>query len=301
MPLKYPTKNLETLRNKMTKSKIQIITVQGVEIRLIPKNEERYVSLTDMAKNFGESKTLIQNWMRTRSTVEFLGLWEEMNNSNFNEIEYETLKNNSGGNTFTLSPKKWIESVNAIGIESKVGRYGSGTSAHSEIALEFGSWLKPAFKLMIIQEFKRLKEKEAERYNWDVNRIITKANFHIHSEAVKKHLVPPRIENTKAEGYVFANELDVLNLALFGVTAKQWRIQNPKLKGNLRDHATTEQLLVLSNLQSLNAKLMEWGSDEEQRLDILNKTAIDQMEILMRRATLKQLPANNKKQLKSGK
>lgn len=287
----------------MTKSKVQIISVKGVEIRLIPKNEEQYISLTDIAKNFGEPKTLIQNWMRTRNTVEFLGIWEEMNNENFNGIEFDALKSESGSNAFSLSPKKWIKSVNAIGIISKVGRYGSGTSAHMEIASEFGSWLSPAFKLLVFQELTRLKKEESAKFNleWNVNRIISKANFHIHSEAVKKYLVPPRIKNTKAEGYVFANENDILNLALFGVTAKQWRIQNPTLKGNIRDHATTVQLIVLSNLQSLNAKLMEFGSDEEQRLDILNKTAIEQMEIFTSRATLKQLPASKKKELKDGK
>lgn len=289
----------------MSKGKLipSSITVKGVEIRLTPKNKEPYVSLTDIARNYGESKTMIQNWMRTRSTVEFLGVWEMMNNlENFDNIEFETLKNAAGSNRFTLSPKKWIESVNAKGLISKAGRHGGGTSAHPEIAAEFASWLDPVFKLYVFQELNRLKGEEAQQKNleWNVHRIISKANFQIHSEAVRKHLVPPRIKNTKAEGIVFASESDLLNVALFGITAKQWRIQNPELKGNIRDFATTEQLLVLSNLQSLNSKLMEWGSDQEQRLDILNKTAIEQMEVLTMSSTLKQLP-QSPKQLKDGK
>jgi len=287
----------------MAKLKPSIIIVQGVEIRITPKNEESYISLTDIAKSFGgDSKTTIQNWMRTRSTVEFLGVWEKINNDEFNSIEFEAIKNASGSNVFSLSPKKWIEKVNAVGITSKAGRYGGGTSAHSEIASEFASWLSPSFKLYVFQELNRLKGEEAKRNNleWNVHRIMSKANFHIHTEAVKKHLVPPRIKNTKAEGIVYANEADILNVALFGMTAKQWKIENPAMTGNMRDIATTEQLLVLSNLQSLNSKLMEWGSDAEQRLDILNKTAIDQMEILMMSATLKQLP-KEKQQLKDGK
>ncbi|MDB4505747.1 MAG: KilA-N domain-containing protein [Saprospiraceae bacterium] len=280
----------------MAKLKPSTIVVKGNEIRLIPKNEESYISLTDIAKGFGDSKTMIQNWMRTRSTVEFLGVWENMNNDDFNRIEFEEIKNASGSNAFSLSPKKWIEMVGAIGITSKAGRYGGGTFAHSEIASEFASWLSPSFKLFVFQELNRLKGEEAKRNNldWNVHRIISKANFQIHSEAVKKHLVPPRIKNTRAEGIVYANEADILNVALFGMPAKQWKIQNPELKGNMRDNATTEQLLVLSNLQSLNAKLMEWGSDAEQRLDILNKTAIDQMGILTMGSTLKQLPKDIK-------
>lgn len=277
------------------------ITVKGMEIRIYSKSDEEYISLTDIAKKLpAEPRITIQNWLRTRNTVEFLGVWEVINNpEDFNRIEFETLKNQAGSNAFSLSPKRWIETVNAKGITSKSGRYGSGTYAHSEIAFEFLSWMNPAFKLYVLQEFNRLKGVEAQRNNleWDVHRIISKANFHIHSDAVRKHLIPPRIKNTKAEGIVFANETDLLNLALFGMTAKQWRIQNPKLKGNQRDHADTVQLLVLSNLQSLNAKLMEWGSDTEQRLDILNKTAIEQMEILTMNSTLKQLP-HSAKQLK---
>lgn len=287
----------------MAKLKPSIIIVQGVEIRLTPKNEESYISLTDIAKGLRmDPKTTIQNWMRTRNTVEFLGVWEMINNDDFNHTEFETIKNASGSNAFSLSPKKWIETVNAAGITSKAGRHGGGTSAHTEIASEFASWLSPSFKLYVFQELNRLKGEEAKRNNleWNVHRIMSKANFHIHTEAVKKHLVPPRIKNTRAEGIVYANEADILNVALFGMTAKQWKIQNPEMTGNMRDNSTTEQLLVLSNLQSLNSKLMEWGSDAEQRLDILNKTAIDQMGVLTMSATLKQLP-KEKKQLKSGK
>ncbi|MFK7772402.1 MAG: KilA-N domain-containing protein [Saprospiraceae bacterium] len=288
----------------MSKLKPKIITVQGQEIRLNHKYDDPFFSLTDIAKKFGEPRIVIQNWLRTRNTIEFLGVWEGLNNSDFNSIEFDALKNQSGSNAFTLSPKKWIETVNAKGIVSKMGRYGSGTEAHFDIAAEFLSYLSPAFKLMVIQEFKRLFSEEAKRKNleWDIRRIMSKANFQIHTEAVKKHLIPPRIKNTRAEGMVYANESDVLNVSLFGMTAKQWRIENPKLKGNIRDHATAEQLLVLSNLQSLNSKLMEWGSDMDQRIEILNKTAIDQMEILTMKSTLNQLPKDkNEKQLKSGK
>ena len=278
------------------------IMVKGMEIRIYSKSDEIYLSLTDIAKKLPtEPRITIQNWLRTRSTIEFLGVWEMINNSeDFNRIEFETLKNQAGSNAFSLSPKKWIQTVNAKGIRSKSGRYGSGTTAHSEIAFEFLSWLNPAFKLYVLQEFNRLKEADAYRNNleWDVHRVISKANFHIHSDAVRKHLIPPRIKNTKAEGFVFASEMDRINVALFGMTSKQWRIQNPKLKGNIRDHADTVQLLVLSNLQSLNAKLMEWGSDSDQRFDILNKTAIEQMEILTMNSTLKQLPQSSTKHLK---
>lgn len=290
----------------MSKGKLipDAITVQGVEIRLTQKNKEPFVSLTDIAKQYGEPKIVIQNWMRNKNTVEYLGVWEIMNNAKtFDQTAYEDLKSQSGTNRFTLSPKKWIETVNAKGIISKAGRYGSGTSAHTEIAAEFASFLDPVFKLYVFQELNRLTSADAKQRNleWNINRIITKANYQIHSEAVKKHLVPPRIKNTKAEGMVFANEADILNVSLFGMTAKQWRLQNPELEGNIRDHATTEQLLVLSNLQSLNAKLMEWGSDEEQRLDILNKTAIEHMQVLTMSSTLKQLPPSEKKGLKKGK
>lgn len=289
----------------MSKLKPTTITVQGQEIRLNHKYDEPFFSLTDIAKKFGEPRIMIQNWLRTRNTIEFLGIWESIHNpEHFKSIEFDALKNEAGSNSFTLSPKKWIETVNAKGMVSKMGRYGSGTDAHFDIAAEFLSWLNPAFKLMVIQEFKRLFSEEAKRKNleWDIRRIMTKANYQIHSEAVKKHLIPPRIKNSRAEGIVFASEADVLNVALFGLTSKQWRVENPKLKGNIRDHATAEQLLVLSNLQSLNSKLMEWGSDQEQRAEILNKTAIDQMEILTMRSTLKQLPKEKKaKELKSGK
>jgi hypothetical protein len=286
----------------MSKLKPQVIIVQGQEIRLNHKYEDPFFSLTDIAKKFGEPRIMIQNWLRSRNTIEFLGVWESLNNPEFKSIEFDALKNEAGSNAFTLSPKKWIETVNAKGMVSKMGRYGSGTEAHFDVAAEFLSWLNPAFKLLVIQEFKRLFSEEAKRKNleWDIRRIMSKANFQIHTEAVKKHLIPPRIKNTRAEGMVYANEADILNVALFGMTAKQWKIQNPEMTGNMRDNSTTEQLLVLSNLQSLNSKLMEWGSDAEQRLDILNKTAIDQMGVLTMSATLKQLP-KEKKQLKDGK
>jgi len=268
------------------------ITVKGVEIRLTPKNKEPFISLTDIAKIYGESKTMIQNWMRTRSTVEFLGVWEMMNNlEDFDHIKFEALKNESGSNRFTLSPKKWIESVNAKGMISKAGKYGGGTSAHPEIAAEFASYLDPVFKLYVFQELNRLKGEEAQQKNleWNVHRIISKANFQIHSEAVRKHLVPPRIKNTKAEGIVFASESDLLNVALFGITAKQWRIQNPKKRGNMRDHASNEQLLVMANLESHNAQFIKEGLRKDERLIKLNEIAIYQMQVLINTNILKGL------------
>jgi len=277
------------------------IIVDGVAINYFVENDKDFINITDIAKSFEVGTASIESWMRNRNTIEFLGTWESLYNQNFNSVGFDGIKSNVGLNTFKLSVKKWIEKTNSVGILATAGRYG-GTFAHKDIAMQFCYWLSPKFQLYLIKEFQRLKEEEAQRNNleWNVHRILTKANFQIHSEAVKRHLVPPRIKNTKAEGYIFANEADILNVSLFGMTAKQWRIQNPELNGNIRDHAKTEQLLVLSNLQSLNAKLMEWGSDEEQRLDILNKTAIEQMQILTMSSTIKQLPGGKKK-LKKGK
>lgn len=279
------------------------ILVEGTEIKLLSFSDKDYVSMTDIAAKFGEARILVQNWMRARGTIDFLGVWEELNNPNFNRIGFDAFKMEAGSNTFTMSPTKWIDGTAAIGVVTKAGRYGGGTFAHQDIAMEFCSWLSPVFKLYVIREFQRLKEEESERLSldWSVKRIMTKANYRIHTEAVRAHLVPPRLQYTKTEGFYFANEADLLNLALFGMTAKQWRDQNPDKKGNLRDHATPEQLLVLSNLQSLNAKLMKWGCDNELRLKILNEAAIEEMEVLLSGTGLEKLPDASSKKLKKPK
>jgi len=287
----------------MTKSTTTIL-VNGVEIALFKIKEEDFVCISDMAGAVGgESRTVIANWMRNRNTVQFLGTWEKLNNNGFFNIEvYEQMLYEAGSNVFTLSPSKWIKETNAKGIVNKMGR-GGGTYAHKDIALGFCYYLSPEFQLYVIQEFQRLKEDEAQRSNleWNVHRVMTKANHRILTEAIREHLVPPRIQHTRHEGIVFANEADLINMALFGMTAKQWRTMNPEAKGNQRDNATKEQLLVLSNLQSLNSKLMEWGCGEEERLEILNSTAIQQMNILLTSTSLNQLPSEKQKRLKKGK
>jgi len=279
----------------MAKQKHSKITVEGAEISIIELNDADFISLTDIVKKF-EDDQILYRWMRNRNTLEYLGVWEQVYNPDFNTTEFDRFRFESGLNTFSMSPKKWIESTNAKGIVSKSGRHGGGTYAHKDIALEFCSWVNPVFKFYMIREFQRLKEDEAKRYNleWDVKRIMAKATYPIHTEAVRQHLIPPKILHTKLEGLYFANEADLLNLALFGMTAKDWKLQNPEAKGNLRDSATHEQLLVLSLLQGLNAKLLEWGSDAQQRLELLNKAAIEWMEVMLRDDGLKKLPGGQK-------
>lgn len=284
-------------------SRKRTIVVNGKEITLLPRpNQEDYISLTDIMKSF-DDEFAIYSWLRNRNTVEFIGVWEELHNPDFKGNEFVRFKSEVGLNTFNLTPKKWIEATNAIGMIVKSGRYGGGTFAHQDIAINFCYWLSPTFQLYLIKEFQRLKEEEAERQSieWNVRRIMSKANYRIHTEAVREHLIPPRLQYTKMEGLYFANEADVLNMALFGMTAKEWRLQNPEAKGNIRDNATAEQLLVLSNLQSLNAKLMKWDCDQEQRLQILNEAAIEEMQILVSSTSLKQLPEDEKKKLGRGK
>lgn len=267
----------------MAKNKRKTIQVQEFEISLLLREGGEYVSLTDMARKFNtRTDVVIQRWFRNRNTIDFLAIWEELHNPNFNPTRLGGIRNDLSLNSFVLSSKQWINMTNAIGIESRAGRYG-GTYAHRDIAMEFGSWLSPVFKMYLIKEFQRLKEAEASAKNlkWDVHRIMAKANYKILTEAVREHLIPPKIQNTKLEGIYFATEADLINVALFGMTAKEWKITNPKSKGNIRDHATHEQLLVLSNLQSLNAKLMKWGCDQAQRVSILNESAIEELQILI--------------------
>ncbi|MCR9286522.1 MAG: KilA-N domain-containing protein [Bacteroidetes bacterium] len=272
------------------------IHIDGTEIRLVGQNNtQEYIAISDIAKNFGEPRIVIANWLRARSTIKFLGTWERLNNTQFDLKNFESLLYESADNSFTITPEKWVEKTVAIGIKNKTGRNG-GTFAHQDLALGFCYWISPEFQLYLIREFQRLKEDEAERLStdWNIKRIMSKANYRIHTEAVREHLIPPKLQYTKMEGFYFASEADVINLALFGLTAKQWRLQNPDKKGNMRDHATPEQLLVLSNLQSLNAKLMKWGCDEEQRLQILNESAIEEMNILLSGTSLKRLTPKKK-------
>ncbi len=268
-------------------AKRQIIQVDGSAISLLSFDKEEYISLTDIANRFGDD-VMIYSWMRNRNTVEFLGVWEQLHNPDFKGHEFVTFKTEAGLNNFNLTPKKWVDATNAIGILSKAGRYGGGTYAHQDIALEFCSWLSPVFRLYVLKEFQRLKEAEND-LDWNVRRIMASANYRIHTEAVRQHLVPPLLQRTDKEGLTMASEADLLNLALFGMTAKDWRLQNPDAKGNIRDHATHEQLLVLSNLQSLNGRLLKWGCDKTQRLQILNETAIEEMEVLLSNPSLKEL------------
>jgi len=259
------------------KAKKSTINVQGTEINILSQKDNDFISLTNMANKFG-GDDLIYSWMRNRNTLEFLGIWEQMHNTTFKGGEFETFKKEAGLNSFHLTPKKWIDATNAIGIQSKAGRYGGGTYAHKDLAFEFGSWLSPEFKLYLIKEFQRLKEDENSRLSlaWDVNRTLSKLNYRIHTDAIREHIIPNDITKEQAN-YVYASEADVLNVALFGKTAKQWRDENSKLEGNIRDYATIEQLLVLANIESLNAEFIRMNLPQNERLLKLNQTAIVQL------------------------
>ncbi|WP_296332068.1 KilA-N domain-containing protein [uncultured Treponema sp.] len=254
------------------------INVQQTEITVIELNGKDYISLTDMVKNIENDLALIEKWLRNKNTIEFLGIWEEMYNPNFNSPEFEGIKNEAGLNRFILSVKQWTEKTNSIGIIAKAGRYG-GTYAHKDIAFEFASWVSPQFKLYLIKEFDRLKAKEQEQLGWSVKRELSKLNYHIHTDAIKQNLIPPEL-TAKQKSFVYAEEADVLNVALFGITAKEWRDENPNLKGNVRDHATINQLICLSNLENLNAVFIQKGMEQSDRLTELNKIAIQQMKVL---------------------
>ena len=275
---------------KEKKSKIE---VQGLEIAVVNQSNNDYISLTDIAKHKDNAQTddIIKNWLRNRNTIELLGFWEMIYNPNFKPVEFDGFRKQAGLNSFVLTPKRWIESTNAIGIVSKSGRYG-GTFAHKDIALEFASWISIEFKLYIIKEFQRLKESENDRLNleWNLQRTISKINYHIHTDAIKENLIPLEITKQQAS-FVYANEADLLNVALFGITAKEWRDNNKNLKGNIRDYATLEQLVVLSNLESINALLIQQGLLQSERLIQLNKVAITQMKSLVHSKEVKKLKA----------
>ena len=260
------------------------INANGIEIRLNVVNDSDYISLTDIAKKRDSEnpRFIIQNWMRNRSTISFLGLWEELNNPNFNRVEFEAVKNESGENSFVLTPQKWIEKTSAIGIISKSGRYG-GTYAHKDIALEFASWISPEFKLYIIKDYQRLKNEESnlKAIGWNVKRELAKTNYKIHTEAIKDNLVLPHLTE-KQKSYLYASEADMINIALFGMTAKQWREENPEAQGNIRDNATIEQLVILANLETMNAEYIREGLSQQERLFRLNQIALFQLETLLK-------------------
>jgi len=277
----------------MAKEKKSTISVQGTAITILSHKEDDYISLTDMAKKFG-GDDLIYSWMRNRNTLEFLGIWEQIHNPGFKGGEFETFKKEAGLNSFHLTPKKWIEATQAIGIQSRAGRYGGGTYAHKDLAFEFGSWLSPEFKLYLIKEFQRLKEDEYRRLSleWNLNRTLSKVNYRIHTDAIKENIIPANITKEQ-EQYIYANEADVLNVALFGQTAQQWRKTNPGKAGNVRDYSTVEQLLVLANLESMNAEFIRMGLPQGERLRKLNAIAIQQLKSLVGNLNLKKLGDGN--------
>ena len=270
------------------------IYAKNVEIAVITSvQNEDYISLTDIAKykNSEFPADVIKNWLRSRSTVEYLGLWEQLHNPNFKLVEFDQFKNEAGANSFVLSPQKWVRSTNAIGIISKSGRYNGGTYAHKDIAFEFASWVSPEFKLYVIQDYQRLKTDEGHKLalDWNVKRLLSKANYKIHTDAIKQNLIPPNISG-KRQGYIYASEADILNVALFGKTAAEWRKENPDKKSeNIRDYTTIEQLLVLSNLENINAFLIEQNMSQNDRLQQLNAIAISQMTLLSKNKSIAEL------------
>lgn len=270
------------------------LVVKGAEIS-VQWNSERddFISLTDIAKlkDSDNPRYIIQNWLRNRNTIEFLGVWESLYNPSFNRVEFDAFRSQAGLNSFVMTPQKWVESTRAIGIISKAGRYG-GTYAHKEIAFEFASWISVEFKLYLVKEFERLKTEEMKQLGWDIKRNLAKINYRIHTDAIKENLIPPEL-SAKQISMVYASEADVLNMALFGMTAKQWRDSHPDLKGNIRDYANVSQLVCLSNLENLNAVFISEGMSQAERLTKLNAIAISQMEILTQDHRIEALEAHS--------
>ena len=274
----------------------ETIHAKGIEIGIYTTDfENEFISLTDIAKyrNSEDPRFTIQNWMRNRNTVEFLGLWEELHNPDFNRVQFETVKSEAGLNRFVMTPTRWIAEMNAIGMTSKSGRYGGGTYAHTDIAMSFATWISPEFQLYIMKDYRRLKTDENSRLSlgWNLNREISKLNYRIHTDAIKDNLIPPELTPEQIS-YTYASEADLLNVALFGKTAKQWRNENPNKKGNIRDDANLNQLLVLANMESYNAVLIEQGKAQSERLVLLREMAVKQMETLAALSTsaIKKLP-----------
>jgi hypothetical protein len=264
------------------------INVEGKEITVISENENEFISLTDMLKA-KDGDFFIADWLRNRNTIEYLGVWETVYNPDFNYGEYAIIKSQAGLNSYKLSIKEWTEKTNAIGIKATTGRYG-GTFAHPDIAFEFGMWISPQFKIYLIKEFQRLKKDETEKLQlqWDLQRTLVKVNYKIHTDSIKQNLVPSEITRKQA-GLIYANEADLLNVSLFNLTAKDWKLKHPTKKGNLRDDASIEQLVVLSNLESINALLIDQGIPQKDRLIQLNKVAISQMKSLLTNDSIKKI------------
>jgi len=265
---------------KKNMSKQNIMTVKDVNIRTMTVNSIDYICITDIAKQKNEidPNGVIGNWMRNRNTIEYLGLWETLYNPSFNPLEFEGFRSQAGLNAFTLSPTQWIDATNAIGLITKAGRYG-GTYARSDIAFKFANWVSVEFELYLVMEFQRLKAKEQEQIGWTAKRELSKINYRIHTDAIKHHLIPEEVTPAQSS-IIYAEEADVLNVAMFGMTAKQWREANPELKGNIRDYATINELICLSNMENINAVLINDGMPQGERLIKLNQIAIQQMQVL---------------------
>lgn len=276
----------------------ETITAKGLKIGIYTEDfQNEFISLTDIAKyrNSGDPRFVIQNWMRNRNTVEFLSVWEELHNPDFNRVQFEAVKEEAGLNRFVMTPAKWIEQTNAIGIVSKAGRYG-GTYAHSDIAMAFASWISPEFQLYIMKDYRRLKQDENSRLslNWNLNRELSKINYKIHTDAIKENLIPPELTQAQ-KSVTYANEADMLNVALFGMTAKEWRKTNPNKSGNIRDYATLNQLLVLANMESYNAILINQGITQQERLVLIRNLVVKQLKATEKitLSELKQLETKN--------
>ena len=254
------------------------IKVQNTEISIITLEAKDYISLTDMVRNIENGPALIEKWLRNKNTIEFLGIWEEMYNPDFNSPEFEGIKNEAGLNRFILSVKQWTEKTNSKGIIAKAGRYG-GTYAHKDIAFEFASWVSPQFKLYLLKEFQRLKDLEQAKLGWTAKRELTKINYRIHTDAIRTNLIPEKVTNEQAS-VIYADEADMLNVAMFGMTARTWRERHPNLKGNIRDYASINELICLSNMESLNSVFISHGMPQHERLLKLNQIAIQQMRVL---------------------
>ncbi len=265
------------------------IVVKGSKISILAQNEADYICLTDMTISFKEGSGLIGKWITNKNTLEYLGIWEKINNPNFNYTEFGVIEQEAGVNRFIMSAGQWISRTKAKGMVVKAGRYG-GTYAHKDIAFHFAMWLSPEFQIYLIKEFQRLKEDESNRQKleWNYQRHLAKVNYHIHTDAIKENLIPPDLTKQK-QSFIYAGEADLLNMALFGMTAKSWREENPDKEGNIRDYATIEQLIVLSNMESLNSVLLSQDIDSKERLKLLNQTAISQMKVLINKEVSKRL------------
>ena len=290
---------IESKTPYMGKIKSDILHVKGIDVGIFTEDyHNEYISLTDIARyrNSDDPRFAIQNWMRNRNTIEFLGLWEILHNSAFNRVQFDTFRTEAGLNRFVMTPSKWIEQTGAIGITTKAGRYNGGTYAHSDIAMEFASWISAEFKLYLMKDYRRLKYDENSRLSlsWNLNREISKLNYRVHTDAIQQNLLPPDLTKEQ-QSYVYADEADLLNVALFGMTAAQWRAQNHGRKGNIRDYASLQQLLVLANMESYNALLIEQKHPQGERLIALRQMAVRQLQVLstLDVSGLPQLPTTN--------